>query len=136
MSKARLGSASIVVLEAYEHVHAKNRNAYEAAGAAIDKLVEQVEPGMLVHVLTEVSAVDEVITYRWLEVFQNLARLREHLTSQHVAEHVASLGNGILAAPTDLVIYGNLSAAEQDALKQELGADRVRFASAVTSFYR
>lgn len=136
MSDTSKVSSSIVVLEAFEYVHAQHRGAYEKAGIAIDKRVEQLEPGMLVHILTEVSGSSEVITYRWLEIFQDVARLREHLSSAHVAEHVASLSQGILAAPTDLVIYGVSSAEERGLLEAELGAEHLRFASEVTAFFR
>ncbi|HCL67860.1 MAG TPA: hypothetical protein DIC56_24100 [Rhizobium sp.] len=136
MSDTSKVSSSIVVLEAFEYVHAQHRGAYEKAGIAIDKRVEQLEPGMLVHILTEVSGSSEVITYRWLEIFQDVEGLRDHLSSAHVAEHVASLSQGLLAAPTDLVIYGVSGAEEREVLQAEFGTAHLRFASEITSFFR
>ena len=129
-------ASSIIVLEAYEYVHRSHQAEYEAAGGVIDGICAQAEPGMLVHALSEVGSAGDVVTYRWLEVFQDLQHMRAHLQSAHVAKHVAALQMGALALPTDLVIYGDVSAEDRAALWAELGTDRVTFRETVTSFYR
>lgn len=129
-------TSGIVVLEAYEYVHLRRQADYEAAGVLIDAICAETEPGMLVHALSQVGTTQDVVTYRWLEVFQGLPQLRAHLNSPHVAKHVAALQEGTLAAPTDLVIYGDLTPEERSALSAELGPEHVTFSATVTSFFR
>ncbi|MGO4852307.1 hypothetical protein [Phaeovulum sp. W22_SRMD_FR3] len=129
-------TAGIIVLEAYEYVHLDRQADYEAAGIVIDAICADAEPGMLVHALSQVGTAKGVVTYRWLEVFQGLPQLRAHLNSPHVAKHVSALQEGTLAAPTDLVIYGDVSAEDRATLSAELGPDRVTFSATVTSFFR
>ena len=54
--------------------------------AVVDKAVEDVETGMLMHTL---NATDDPLTFTWVEVYQNDAALFAHLANPAVGEALA-----------------------------------------------
>ncbi|MCK7614999.1 putative quinol monooxygenase [Roseibium sediminicola] len=128
-------SSNILVMEAFEHVHPDHCDKYEAAALFIDNLVKESEPGMLVHALTKMNKSPELVTYRWLEVFSDSNALRTHLDNPAVIEHVAKLNSGILAAPTELVLYTSWSDEEKNDWRRKLNSTKLTFAPVIAGFY-
>jgi quinol monooxygenase YgiN len=127
-------TAAIVVLEAFEHVHPDRCDEYETAGVEIDNKVKETEPGMLVHALTCVSKSSEAIVYRWLEIFDGATALAAHFDSPAVKAHIEKVSDGILVAPTDLVLYTNWSEDEKEIWKARLGGS-LTFAPVRAGYY-
>lgn len=128
-------TSAILVMEAFEHVHPDRCAEYEAAGVEIDDRVRESEPGMLVHALTRVRETDRAVTYRWLEIFENADALAAHFDNPAVKAHVARLGEGILVAPTELVLYTGWSEAEQAEWRERLGGAPLTFAPVLAGYY-
>lgn len=128
-------AAQILVMEAFEHVRPDRCADYEAAGIVIDNKVKDSEPGMLVHALTKVSETPEAVTYRWLEIFKNADAFAAHFDNPAVQEHVAMLNEGILAAPTELVLYTGWTEAEKAALREKLPGAKLSFAPVLAGYY-
>ncbi|EBA06108.1 putative quinol monooxygenase [Sagittula stellata] len=125
-----------IALEAFEHVHPDRVADYETASQAIDDKVKETEPGMLVHALTVAARADDRVTYRWLEVFTDLAALEAHFASPHVKAHGAHLtGDGILLSPVEIVLYVDWSEDEKAEINQRLGG-ALTFAEVRSGFYR
>lgn len=125
---------SLVVLEAHEYVHRECQRIYETRARSAQDLVRQQEPGMLVHMQTLVAQNDTVVTYRWLEVCRDVDALITHLTSEYITAHAAFLDNGILARPSDVVIYGTLLP-DKKAVLQGIARNLV-FARTTAAFFR
>ena len=126
----------VLVLEAFEHVHNGLVQDYLEMAQVIDDLVKENEPGMLVHALTRSSGDEEETVFRWLEVFENSDALAYHLDSKHVTEHIATLNDGILSAPTDLVIYADWNDELKRYWQAQLTDANLDFASVNSGFYR
>lgn len=125
----------IIALEAFEHVHPDRVADYEAASQAIDDKVKETEPGMLIHALTVHARAADRVTYRWLEVFSDLAALEAHFASPHVKDHVARMNDGILLSPVEIVLSVDWSEAEKAEINQRLGG-ALQFADVKSGFYR
>lgn len=125
----------IIALEAFEHVHPDRVADYEAASQAIDDKVKETEPGMLIHALTVHARAEDRVTYRWLEVFTDLAALEAHVASPHVKAHGAHLNDGILLSPVEIVLYVDWTEAEKAEINQRLGG-ALQFAEVRSGFYR
>lgn len=125
-----------VALEAYEHVALDRIAEYEAAGVLIDDKVCETEPGMMVHVLTPVSQNETSKTYRWLEVFQDVAALKAHFANPEVIAHGQKMSDGILNQTTDLIIYGPIDATDRAEISETLSGLNLSFADPVTSFFK
>lgn len=130
-----MSSPNILVLEAFEHVHPDQSAAYEAAAPRIDDAVRQSEPGMLVHALTEVSRSDNEVVYRWLEIFDGAASLAAHFDNPADHKHVAKLNDGMLVAPTELVIYADWDEAEREEWRQRITGAKLIFAPVLAGYY-
>lgn len=127
-------ATSIVVLEAFEHVHPDRCDEYEAAGVEIDNKVKETEPGMLVHALTRVSESPNAVVYRWLEIFDSAQSLAAHFANPVVKAHIKKVSDGILVAPTDLVLYTGWSEAEKNMWNARLGGS-LTFAPVRAGYY-
>ena len=134
-STAPLSDNRILVLEAFEHVHNSRVQDYLEMAQVIDDLVKEKEPVMLVHALTRSSGDEKETVFRWLEVFENSDALASHLDSKHVTEHVATLNDGILSAPTDLVIYADWNDEMKRYWQAQLADANLSFASVYSGFY-
>ncbi|MEO1250389.1 MAG: antibiotic biosynthesis monooxygenase [Pseudomonadota bacterium] len=126
---------SILALEAFEHVHNGRVAEYLEMGNLIDDQVRETEPGMLVHALTTSSESGSETVFRWLEVFENAAALDAHLSNPHVVAHIAKLNDGILSAPTDLVIYGDWNDSLKNDWANKLSGANLSFAPMHTGFF-
>ncbi|WP_099826485.1 putative quinol monooxygenase [Oceaniglobus indicus] len=127
-------AAALVVLEAFEHVHPDRCAEYEAAGVEIDRKCKETEPKMLVHALTRVAETPQAVTYRWLEIFDGAEAVENHFANPVVKDHIAKLNDGLLVAPTDIVLYTGWSDAEKDHWNQRLGGN-IAFAPVRAGFY-
>lgn len=134
-SSASLNDNRILVLEAFEHVRNDSVQDYLEMAQVIDDRVQETEPGMLVHALTRSSGDEKETIFRWLEVFENSDALAYHLDSKHVTEHVARLNDGILSAPTDLVIYCDWNDELKSYWQAQLSDANLSFASVSSGFY-
>jgi hypothetical protein len=126
---------TLFFLEAFEHVHKNKAKEYERMGVEIDKKVEETEPGMLIHAHTKVSENDHKVVYRWLEVFEKYEDLQFHLDNKHVQAHMQKLGDGILCAPLDVIIYCDWTEEQKSPLRQLPGIN-LKFASLVSGYFR
>ena len=84
--------------------------------AAVDKAVEDVETGMLMHTL---NATDDPLTFTWMEVYQNDAAFHAHLGNPAVGELLAQAPE-VLDGSMTLEIYGEI-APETKAFAEGLG---------------
>ncbi|NRA39366.1 MAG: hypothetical protein HRU15_14565, partial [Planctomycetes bacterium] len=92
-------------LEAFEHVHKDQVDAYLAMSKATDAAVQATEPGMLIHAQTIVEETAEKTVFRWLEVYQSYPDFERHITNPVVQEHVKKLNDGMLCAPLEVIFY-------------------------------
>lgn len=127
--------STLLALEAFEHVHNDQTQAYELMGKSIDELVKDTEPGMLVHTLTKISENDNETLYRWLEVFDGEKALEAHLNNPHVISHIEAMNNGVLSGPTDIVIYADWSEAVKEHWRKTLAGANLTFAAMITGFF-
>ena len=83
---------------------------------AVDKAVEDVETGMLMHTL---NATDDPLTFTWVEVYQNDAALHAHLGNPAVGEALAQAPE-LIDGPMTIELYGEI-APETKAFAEGLG---------------
>lgn len=126
---------TILVLEAFEHVHKGRVADYERMGSVIDDQVKETEPGMLVHALTKISESDEEAVYRWLEVFDGEQAFEKHLSNPHVIKHVGAMNDGVLCGETELVIYSDWTEDRKDHWRAKISGVKLTFAPMLTSFF-
>lgn len=126
---------TLFFLEAYEHVHIDKTQQYEQMSLDIDNKVKETEPGMLIHAQTRVSENEQEVVYRWLEVFQQYEDLQIHLESKFVQAHIQGLNDGVVCAPTEIVIYCDWTEEQKALWRQNLG-DALTFAPLVNAFFR
>lgn len=127
--------STLLVLEAFEHVHNDQTQAYELMGKSIDELVKNTEPGMLVHALTKVSENEDETLYRWLEVFDGEKALETHINNPHVISHIEAMNKGVLSGTTDIVIYADWSEAVQAQWRETFAGANLTFAAMITGFF-
>ena len=126
---------TLFFLEAYEHVHKDKTQQYEQMSLDIDNKVKETEPGMLIHAQTKVSENEQEVVYRWLEVFEKYEDMEAHLQSKFVQAHIQGLNDGVVCAPTELVIYCDWDEAQKAPWRESLG-EALTFAPLVNAFFR
>lgn len=126
---------SYFFLEAYERVHKNRVEEYERMGTAVDKIVEQTEPGMLIHTQTKVSENDHEVVYRWLEVYEKYEDFRFHIENESVHSHMQKISDGILTGPIEVVIYGDWNEEQKESCRQIPGIS-LSFAPMVNGYFR
>ena len=134
-NNAALRAQSILVLEAFEHVHIDKLEEYERMGSIIDDQVKASEPGMLVHALTKISESDEEAVYRWLEVFDSELALETHLSNPLVITHIEAMKSGVLSDETKLIIYSDWNDTQKKYWKSRLTGANLAFAPMITGFF-
>lgn len=122
-------------LEAFEYVNNGKATEYERRGDEVDKRVEELEPGMLIHAHTKIAEGDDVTVYRWLEVFSKYEDLQTHMDNPHVQAHIEWLNSGILTKPVQIVIYCDWTEEQKAPIRQLEGVD-ISFASLVNGYFR
>ena len=126
---------SLFFLEAYEHVRNDRAAEYERRGDEVDKRVEELEPGMLIHAHTKISEDENVTVYRWLEVFGKYEDIQVHMDNPHVQAHIGWLNSGALTKPVQIVIYCDWTE-EQKAAVLQLGGVDISFAPLINGYFR
>jgi hypothetical protein len=126
---------SYFFLEAYERVHKNRVEEYERMGTAVDKIVEQTEPGMLIHTQNKVSENDHEVVYRWLEVYEKYEDFGLHLENESVHSHMQKISDGILTGPIEVVVYSDWSEEQKEFCRQIPGI-RISFAPLVNGYFR
>ena len=126
---------TILALEAFEYVLNEHVAKYESMGRDIDDRVRETEPGMLLHALTKVSENETETVYRWLEIFENPNALQAHFDNPHVQTHIQRLQQGILSAPTEIVIYANWDDAQKAYWKEAFGETGLTLAPLKAGFF-
>ena len=126
---------SLFFLEVFEHVHKNKVKEYESLGTFIDKKVEETEPGMLIHVQTKVSENEHEVVYRWLEAYQKFEDLQVHQKSKYVQAHMQKIGDGILSAPLEVIVYCDWTEEQKEPFRQISGIS-LTFAPIVNGYFR
>jgi len=124
---------TLLLLEAFEHVHARLSAKHELLAAEVDRRVRENEPGMLLHLHTKVSENKNEIVYRWTEVFKSARDLDTHLEALHVQEY-GKKTEETYCAPIDIIIYCDWSE-EQKALWLKKNKLSVKFALQVCAYF-
>ena len=126
---------SYFFLEAFEHVYKNRVEEYERMGTAIDKKIEETEPGMLIHAQSKVSEDEHEVVYRWLEVFENYEDFLFHLENEPVSAHMQKISNGMLRRPIDVIVYSDWTEQQREHCRQLPGIN-LSFAPLVNGYFR
>lgn len=128
---------AMFVLTATEHVNKDKAQLYETMGIAIDKKIEEVEPGMLVHGFEKVSEDDKEVVYRWLEVFRDYEDFETHINSVHVKEHHEKLNEeNAFAAPIDVAIYSDWTEEQKAPWRRDIPGITITFVPLLGAYFR
>lgn len=128
---------AMLFLEAYETVYKNKVDEYMELSRATDAMVEETEPGMLIHVNTKVAETDTEIVFRWAETYADYESLQYHLTSPKVKEHLISMTEGkLLSKPVEVVIYCNWTDEQKAPFMGETPGAVIRFEPIGIGYFR
>ena len=125
------------LMEGYEHVHKDKAPQYEAICSDMDKIMEETEPGILVHTKERVSEDDTKVVYRWLEVFRDYEDFRFHLDNPALVELGEKMEQeNVMCAPIDAIVYADWTDEQKAPLLALEGPFTIRFAPLLSGFCR
>jgi quinol monooxygenase YgiN len=126
---------SMFLLGATVHVHPGKVAEYETLSKTLTQNIEKTEPGMLIHAQTKVSENENEVVYKWSEVYRSYEDLPAHLQNKHAQEHMQKLGEGIVTAPIEILVFCDWTD-EQKEPWRELPGLTVNYAPLVNGYFR
>ena len=127
---------SLFFLNAYEKVPRDKISDYEQLSAFTDQKVQEIEPGMLVHVQTVHAETDQHVTYCWHEIYASYEDLRNHLDNKYVAKHIRKLNDGLLDGKVEVHIYCDWDEVQKDPFKETIPGLDLKFIEIKNGYFR
>ena len=127
---------SIFFLEAFEKVYKSKIEEYIELSRNADLKVKQTEPDMILHVQNKYNEENKIITFRWMEVFNNFKAFKEHLDNPNLKEHFLKFKEkNVLSEPVLVKIYCDWTKKQRLEIKDIPGME-IKFVEIVNGFFR